>query len=81
MKKLRWLVFLLMVCASLLQAASPDTSQNNSPAVITKEALQDHLVELQQQREQAIATVNAISGAIQECEYWLEKLKEEKQEE
>ncbi len=80
MKKLRWLVFLLMVCALLVQAASPDTSQNKSPAVITKEALQDHLVELQQQREQAIATVNAISGAIQECEYWLEQLKEEKQE-
>ena len=81
MKKLRWVVFLLAACALLLQAASPDTSENNSPAVITKEALQDHLVELQQQREQAIATVNAISGAIQECEYWLEKLKEEKQEE
>ncbi|MCB7129641.1 MAG: hypothetical protein J3T61_08905 [Candidatus Brocadiales bacterium] len=83
MKKLRWVVFLLMACALLVQAASPDSSQDKTPAVsvITKEALQDHLVELQQQREQAIATVNAISGAIQECEYWLEKLKEEKQEE
>lgn len=71
MKKLRWLVFLSLVCALLLQAASP----------VSKEALQARLFELQRQREQAIANVNAISGAIQECEYWLKKLKEKEEEE
>ena len=79
MKKLRWLVFLLMACALLLQAASPDPSP--AVSVITREALQDRLSELQRLRERALANVNAISGAIQECEYWLEKLKEDKKKE
>ena len=79
MKKLRWVVFLLMACVLLLQAASPDL-KTPAVSVITKEALQDHLVELQQQREQAIANVNAISGAIQECQYWVAWLKEKERE-
>ena len=80
MKKLGWLVFLLMACVLLLQAASPDSSENNSPAAITKEALEERLVELQQQREQAIANVNAISGALQECQHWIAWLKEKERE-
>jgi hypothetical protein len=76
MKKLGWVVFLLMACVLLLQAAAPDVKTPAVP-VITKEALQDHLVELQQQREQAIANVNAISGAIQECQFWVAWLKEQ----
>lgn len=68
-----------MVCALLLQAASPDL-KTPAVSVITKEALGGRLVELQQQREQAIANVNAISGAIQECQYWIAWLKEKELE-
>lgn len=71
MKKLGWVVFLLMACVLLLQADSPAVS------VITKEALEVRLFELQQQREQAIANVNAITGAIQECQFWVTWLKEQ----
>ena len=36
---------------------------------------------LQRDREQAIANVNAYDGAIQECQFWLELLKNAEQEE
>ena len=78
MKKLGRLVFLLAACVLLLQAAAPDLK---TPAVsVSREALQTRLVELERQREQAIANVNAISGAIQECQYWVAWLKEKERE-
>lgn len=78
MKKLGRLVFLLAACVLLLQAAAPDLK---TPAVsVSREALQTRLFELERQREQAIANVNAISGAIQECQYWVAWLKEKERE-
>jgi len=39
---------------------------------ITKEVLQQRLVELQSGRDQAMANLNAYSGAIQECQHWID---------
>jgi hypothetical protein len=43
------------------------------PPAITHELLEARLSELKAAKEQAIA--NALAGAIQECEHWLELLK------
>jgi peptidoglycan hydrolase CwlO-like protein len=50
------------------------TAPPSAPAVLTKEAVQQRLTELKKQKEQVLADVNALSGAIQDCEYWLEEL-------
>lgn len=43
---------------------------------MTKEALEARIKELEAQKEQAIATVNAIAGALQDCNFWLAKVNE-----
>lgn len=42
--------------------------------VITKEVLEARLAELAEQRDQKIADANALTGAIQDCQHWLEVL-------
>lgn len=44
------------------------------PAGATVEALRKRLQDLLLDRERAIANVNALEGAIQECEYWLSEV-------
>lgn len=56
-------------------------AQNSKPSPITKEALEQRLAALQRDRTQAVANVNAYDGAIQECRFWLELLKDAEQEE
>ena len=56
-------------------------AQNGKPSPITKEALELRLAALERDRAQAIANVNAYDGAIQECQFWLELLKDAEQEE
>ena len=56
-------------------------AQNSKPSPITKEVLELRLVALERDRAQAIANVNAYDGAIQECQFWLELLKDAEQEE
>ena len=51
-------------------------AQNSKPSPITKEVLELRLAALQRDRLQAIANVNAYDGAIQECQFWLELLKD-----
>ena len=41
---------------------------------MTREQIEKRLAELEAQREQALANANALSGAIQDCRYWLEQL-------
>jgi hypothetical protein len=42
--------------------------------MITKEDIQKRLAMLEQDYERAIADVNAINGAMQDCKHWLEQL-------
>jgi hypothetical protein len=41
---------------------------------MTLEALKKRKKELQDQQQQAIATTNAIAGAIQDCDFWIAQL-------
>lgn len=42
--------------------------------MITKEMLEARLLELKAERQSLINNSNAFTGAIQDCEYWLEQL-------
>lgn len=42
--------------------------------MITREQLEERLKVLRQDQVQTLATVNAIGGAIQDCQYWLSVL-------
>ena len=44
---------------------------------ITQEVVEERLRELHEQRAQALATLNACEGAIQDCEFWLAQLDKE----
>lgn len=43
---------------------------------ITKEEIEKRRTQLQAEHQQAVATVHAINGAIQDCEFWLSVLEE-----
>ena len=43
-------------------------------APITKESLTQRKAALEEEYRQVIANANALQGAIQDCEYWLEQL-------
>ena len=57
------------------------SAQGSKPSFITREALELRLKALERDRNQAIANVNAYDGAIQECNFWIELLKDAEQEE
>lgn len=57
------------------------SAQGSKPSFVTREALELRLKALERDRAQAIANVNAYDGAIQECQFWLELLKDAEQEE
>lgn len=44
---------------------------------MTREAIRERLADLNRQLEQHIANANACKGAIQDCEYWLERMEAE----
>lgn len=73
----RFALALLLVLGGCLAGFA----QNSKPSPITKEALELRLAALERDRAQAIANVNAYDGAIQECQFWLELLKDAEQEE
>jgi len=68
---MRRFIVLLVICLLIVGAG---LAQKESKPPITKEALQQRLGQLQQAREQAIANVNALNGAIQECTYWIDQI-------
>ena len=43
---------------------------------MTKEQILARIEELKAQAEQLKANLNAVGGAIQDCEYWLEQINE-----
>ncbi len=57
------------------------SAQGSKPSFITREVLELRLKALERDRAQAIANVNAYDGAIQECNFWIELLKDAEQEE
>lgn len=81
MKKLNSFIIIGLFILSI--AFSQDKPKEAEKPVITLESLQTRLESLNKGREQAIATVNAYDGAIQECNYWISVLtpKEEKKDE
>jgi prefoldin subunit 5 len=44
--------------------------------MITTEKIQARLDDLKAQADQLRGNLNAVGGAIQDCEYWLEQVKE-----
>jgi septal ring factor EnvC (AmiA/AmiB activator) len=44
---------------------------------MTVQDIQERIKELQAQRSQTEANLNAIGGAIQDCHFWLEKLSQQ----
>ncbi|MDO8794385.1 MAG: hypothetical protein Q7J25_07185 [Vicinamibacterales bacterium] len=44
---------------------------------MTSEEIQARIRQLRIEREQAIGTVNAYNGAIQDCEWWLQQIEGE----
>ena len=70
--RLIFVVLLIFAAVGLSQDATPPPA----PAGITVAAIEARITELQQQKDQAIANVNALAGAIQDCQFWLEQAKE-----
>ena len=74
MRKVILFVVLLVALAGFGVAQS-----DNTPAAkpeITVEKLQKRLKELEGAREQILANLNAVNGAIEDCKYWLGELEE-----
>jgi len=67
----KWLVVLVLLAGFVFAEEKPAAP----PAGITKAALEARLTELKNGKDQAVANLNAFTGAIQECEHWLEFLK------
>jgi len=44
---------------------------------MTREDVEARIVELQKLHDQAVANMNALRGAIQDCEFWLSRLNAE----
>jgi len=77
MRKIILFVVLLVALAGFGVAQG-----DNIPAAkpeITIEKLQKRLKELEGAREQILANLNAVNGAIEDCKYWMTEL-EDKEE-
>lgn len=48
---------------------------------MTKEDIEERVKALEADLEKAVATVNAIYGALEDCEYWKKKLMEAEEKE
>jgi len=44
---------------------------------MNKDAILKRKGELEQQREELLANLHAVSGALQDCDYWLKQIEEE----
>jgi hypothetical protein len=50
------------------------------PPAVTKAQLEARVKELTAAREQAIANLQALNGAIQDCEYWIAEVEKAEKE-
>jgi hypothetical protein len=44
---------------------------------ITKDGIEERMAQLARQKEAAFADLNAIDGAMQDCQYWLSQIEKE----
>lgn len=44
---------------------------------MNQEDLQNRIIELQKQKEILLRNLDALDGAIQDCEYWIRKINEQ----
>ncbi len=44
--------------------------------MVTKDSVVARKAELEQQRQNVIGNLNAIAGALQDCDYWIQKFDE-----
>jgi CHASE1-domain containing sensor protein len=67
---------IVLLVILLLTLAGFGLAQKNEPAkpVITVEKLQKRLSDLEAAKIQALANLNAINGAIEDCKYWIGEL-------
>ena len=68
-------VFLSILILGALACAQDAPKEPAKPASISLEKLEARMADLTRGKEQAIANVNAIVGAIQETQHWLDELK------
>jgi len=47
---------------------------------MTKEKIEERKAQLQAEIEQAVRTIQALHGAIQDCDHWLAQLEKEHEE-
>jgi hypothetical protein len=65
------LIFLFLIFASLPYAIAQDKPK---AAPITKEAIQARIRDLQKTKEQLTADLNAVLGAIQDSQFYLDQI-------
>ena len=65
-------ITVVLVISLILGGLFLSAQEPSSP--ITKAALQTHLGELTKLKDQALARFNAYTGAVQECQYWLDQI-------
>ena len=74
---MRRLLCIAALCAGLMAGAQQPKIIDPAPTppAITREALEQRIAALKTQYDQAIANANALQGAIQDCQYWLDQFK------
>lgn len=70
---MRTILCIVLLAAGL--AADEKPASKPAPGVVTKEALESRIRDLQTQKDQAIANANALTGAIQDCQFWLDQIR------
>jgi hypothetical protein len=68
------LIFLTVACLGFSEDKKPVAPPAQPPIGITKPELQRKLEELKKAQQQALADYQAITGAMQDCVFWLDQI-------
>lgn len=60
----------------LLRFVSKSSKRRSERGTVTKQDIQARLDELERDRQAHEAQINAIMGAMQDCDFWLKKIDE-----
>jgi hypothetical protein len=69
-------LFVLLGCIAGV-AQEPAKQEAARPYAVTLPEIEKRLEELKAAQVQAVANVQALGGAIQDCEFWIERFKQE----